>query len=146
MARARTVPAPLTLRRSTRGEEGTRRRSAVKFAVGAEDAPLVERNSPLRLQIGGNARTLGHGIVQLDQARHLLLEALHAFGKRVAQPLDDLEQAQIDVTDRAPKHVGAAAVREHALEIAQQLWHAIAPELPGVALRRRSLILIVERR
>src|SRR4051794_22970817 len=81
MTSARTVPALLTLQRSTRGEEGTRRRSAVEFAVGAEDAPFVERNSPLRLQIGGDARTLGHGIAQLDQARHLFLESLHAFGK-----------------------------------------------------------------
>src|SRR5436305_1151700 len=131
MTSARSVPAPLTQSRSRRGEAGTRLCSSVELAIGAEDAPLIERDSPLRLQIGGDARTLGHGIAQLDQTRHLLLEALHAFGERVAQPLDDLKQAQIDIADGAAEHIGAAAVRQHILEIAEQLRHATAPEFPG---------------
>ena len=71
----------------------------------------------------------GDAVVQRDHARHLLLEPLHALGKRVAQALDDLEQGEIDVRELAAEQIVAAALLQHALEVAEEFRHAITPEI-----------------
>src|SRR5580692_4192948 len=94
--------------------------SLVQFLEVAIDAPLAERNAPLRRQVGIDARSLGDPIAQRNQSRHFLLEAFHAFGEGIAQALDDLEYRQIDVAGAAADHVGAAVVVQNAFEIAQK--------------------------
>ena len=64
--------------------------SGVELTIGAENSPLVECDSPLRLQIVRDARTIRNGVAQPDQVRHLLLEPPHALWEGVTQPLDDL--------------------------------------------------------
>src|SRR5215211_3998951 len=119
-------------------------RSAIQLLEVAVDAPLAERDPPFRGEIRGNARTLPHALVQRDHPRHAALEPLHALGKGVAQALDDLEQRQVDIAEAAAEQVVAAALRQHALEVAQELRHAILPEIGRAALRGRNLFLVVE--
>src|SRR5262245_58964891 len=109
-----------------------------------EDAPLVERNAAVGGQVGGDARTPGDAIAQIDQMRNLLLEALHVSGERIAQPLDDLEHREIDIAHALADHELAAVRREHALEVAHELRHTMAPERLAAALRSRALVLVVE--
>src|SRR5580698_2195466 len=61
--------------------------SLVQFLEKAIDAPLAERNAPLRRQVGFDARAAGDAFAQRDQARHFLLEALHAYWEGIAQGL-----------------------------------------------------------
>src|SRR5579862_7151684 len=84
--------------------------SLVQFLEIAIDAPLAERNAPLRCQVGFDARALRDSVAQRDQPRHFLLKAFHAFGEGIAQTLDDLEHRQIDVARPAADHVSAAVV------------------------------------
>src|SRR5687768_2494304 len=93
------------------GTSGSRILSSVERLVIPPDAPLAERNAPLRCEIGRDARTLCHAVVQRDHARDLLLEALHAFRKTIAQAGDDLEQAEIDIAELAAEQEIAAAAR-----------------------------------
>src|SRR5258708_5816841 len=118
--------------------------SAIELLVGAEDAPFIERDPALRLQVGGDARALGHVVVQRHETRDLLLEPFHPFRKCVAQPVDDLEQAQIDITELAAEDVRTAAFPQQVFEIAKKLRHTVAPELLGVTLRRRLLVFVIE--
>jgi hypothetical protein len=67
-------------------------------------------DAPLRGEVGLDARALGDAVVQRDKAGYFLLEALHALGKGVAQPLDDLKQRQIDVTEPAADQIFAAVL------------------------------------
>src|SRR5215470_19337289 len=94
------------------------------------DALLAERDAALRGEISGDPRPPGDAAVQRDQARHLALEPPHALRKGVAQALDDLEQRKVDVAEPAAEDIGAAALAEHALEVAQEFRHPIAPEIP----------------
>src|SRR6516162_11755582 len=103
--------------------------SSVELLEVPIDPPLAERDAPLRGEIGGNARPRGDPLVQRDEARHLLLEPLHPLRKGVAQPFHDLEQREVDVAEPAAEHVAPLAPRQQALEIAQNLRHAIAPEV-----------------
>src|SRR5262249_1733456 len=66
--------------------------SAVQFLEIAIDAPLAERDAPLRRHIRGDTRTFGDAAVQRRQAGDPLLEALHVFRERIAESFDDLEQ------------------------------------------------------
>src|ERR1041384_8172435 len=118
--------------------------SRVERLVVAPDAPLAERNAALRGEIGGDARALGDAIAQRDHARNLLLEPLHALGEAVAQALDDLEQAEVDIGEPAAGEPWPAALRQDHLEITEELWHAITPEIPGTALCRGDLLLEIE--
>src|SRR6202050_302456 len=118
--------------------------SLVKLLEVAIDAPLAERNAPLRCQIGFDARPLGDPIAQRDQPRHFLLEALHALGKGIAHALDDLAHRQIDVARATADHMGAAVVVQHALEIAQEFRHPVAPEILRAPPRCRALLLEIE--
>ena len=56
--------------------------SSVELLEVPIDPPLVERDAPLRGEIGGNARPRGDPLVQRDEARHLLLEPLHHVQRR----------------------------------------------------------------
>src|ERR1043165_3483649 len=104
--------------------------SRIQRLVVAIDAPLAERDAPLRRQIGGDARSLRDAVMQRDHARDLLLEPLHAVGKAVAKPFDDLEQAQVDVSELTAEQIVAAIPLQDLLEIAEEFRHAIAPEIP----------------
>src|SRR5262245_29561260 len=105
------------------------------------DAPLAERDAPWRGEIGGDARALRDAIAQRDHARNLFLEALHALRKPVAQALDDLEQAQVNVREAASREPRPTALLQDLLEVAEKLRHAITPEILGAPLRRRDLLL-----
>src|SRR5215471_11314797 len=124
-----------------RANEG---RLAVQLLEVAVNAPLAERDAPPRGEIGGNPRPLGDAVVQRDDARHLALEPLHPLGESVTQALDDLEQREIRIAELAADEIGAAAVSQHALEIAQEFRQAMAPEIFRGELRRRALLLVIE--
>src|SRR5262245_25994749 len=117
---------------------------AVELLEIAVNAPLAERDAPLRGEIGGNPRPLGHAVVQRDDARHLALEPLQPSGEGVAQALDDLEQREVRIGELAADEIGAAAVGEYALEIAQEFRQAIAPEILRRELRRGALLFVIE--
>src|SRR5215475_11536189 len=110
----------------------------------AVSAPLAKRDAPLRGEIGGNPRPLGHAVVQRDDARHLALEPLHPSGEGVAQALDDLEQREVHIGELAADEIGAAAVGEYALEIAQEFRQAIAPEIFCGSPPRAALLFVIE--
>ena len=116
----------------------------IELLVVAPDAPLAERDAPLRREIRRDARALRDAVAQRDHARDLLLEPLHALREAVAQALDDLEQAEIDISELAAEQEMAAAARQNLLEVAEEFRHAIAPEIPGAALGRRNLLLEIE--
>src|SRR6516165_8579007 len=122
--------------------DGTR--LSIELLEIAVKAPLAERDAPRRGEIGGNARPLGDAVVQRDDARHLALEPLHPLGEGVTQALDDLEQRQVRIGELAADEIGAAAVCEHALEIAQEFRQAVAPEIFGGELCRRALLFVIE--
>src|SRR6187401_382174 len=82
--------------------------------------------------------------MQRDHAGDFLLEPLHALGERIAQALDDLEQAEIYVGKPAPEQPRPAAARQNRLEVAEEFRHAIAPEILRAALGRRNLLLEIE--
>ena len=84
----------------------------------AEDAGLVERLAARRREIGGDVRPRGDARVQVDEARQRRFEPRHRVRERVAQAGDELEQRQVDVTERiADRPAGTAAVaREDLLE------------------------------
>src|SRR5207248_128724 len=48
-----------------------------------------------------------------------------------------------DIAKAASEQPGSVALK-HLLEVAEELRHAIAPKVPGAALRRRNLLLEVE--
>jgi hypothetical protein len=75
-------------------------------------------NAPLGRKIGFDPRPLRDPVVQGNQSRNFLLEALHPLGKSVTQALDDLEDREIDVSQPAPDQILAAVLLQHALEIA----------------------------
>jgi hypothetical protein len=78
-------------------------------------------------------------------SREFALERLHAFRKGIAQSLDDLEQRQVDIGQAAAGDVSPAIGRQQVLEIAEIFRHAFLPEFIGAFLRRRLLILVVQR-
>src|SRR5262245_32446443 len=130
---SRTYLAPLHRReRQLRRSPGL----AVELLEIAVNAPLAERDAPLRGEIGGDPRPLGHAVVQRDDARHLALEPLHPSGEGVAQALDDLEQREVRIGELAADEIGAAAVGEYALEIAQEFRKEIAREILRSELSR----------
>src|SRR6516165_303050 len=116
----------------------------IEFFEIAVDAPLAEGDAPLRGKIGRNARARGNPIVQRYEARHLLLEPPHPPWKRIAQPLDDLEERQVHIREPATEDVRTSALAQHALEIAEDFRHAIPPEISGSAFRGAALLLVVE--
>src|SRR5262245_57841368 len=118
--------------------------SRIERLVIAPDAPLAERDAPWRGQIGSDARPLRHAITQCDHARNLFLEALHAFRETIAQALDDLEQAQVNVREPPAEQPRPIARLQEFLEVAEKLRHAITPEIPGAPLRRGDLLFEVE--
>ena len=69
-------------------------------------------------KIGFDPRPLRDPVVQRNQSRNFLLEALHPLGKSVAQALDDLKDREIDISQPAPDQILAAVLLQHALEIA----------------------------
>ena len=91
---------------STNWSDG--RRLRIQRLVAPEDAVFVEGNAAVAGEIGLDVRPRGDAVVQIDQARDLALERLHAFWKGVAQPFDDLEQRQIDIGQPAAGEIGAA--------------------------------------
>src|SRR5262245_642058 len=103
----------------------------------AVDSPLAERDATVRRKVSGNPRPLRHPVVQRDQRRHLLLVSLHALGKRVTQPFDDLEQRQVDIGKLAAEYIRPTAFRQDALDPAAELRHAITPEVLRPPLRGR---------
>src|SRR5215467_6537353 len=122
--------------------DGTR--LSIELLEIAVNAPLAKRDAAPRGEIGGNPRPLGDAVVQRDDARHLALEPLHPLGEGVTQALDDLEQREIRIAELAADEIGAAAVSQHALEIAQEFRQAIAPEIFRGELRCRALLLVIE--
>ena len=66
--------------------------SAVKLFVVAEDTLFVEGNSPLRGNVGSDARALDDTLVQRKGVRYFVLLPLHRVRKSVAQALDHLEE------------------------------------------------------
>ncbi len=74
---------------------------------------------------------LGHPVAQFDQRRMLLCDACERFGKRVAQPLDQLEHRQIDIAQMRADHVAVLVriVREHPAEIAEELGQPMLDEI-----------------
>src|SRR6516225_3900768 len=58
----------------------------------------------------------------------------------VTQALDVRENREVDVSEPASDQIAAAVVLQHALEIAQEFWHAVLPELPAATLRCRLLL------
>src|SRR5712691_2880259 len=106
--------------------------------------PLAESDASLGGEIGGDAGTGGDAVAQRDDARNSPFESLHAVGEGVAQALHDLEQGEVDVAEPAAEELGPAALADHALEIAQEFRHAIAPEVRGAALRGRALLFVIE--
>src|SRR5580704_11272784 len=118
--------------------------SRIQLLEVAINAPLAEWNSASGGKIGLDTRALRHAIAQRDQSGHFLLEPLHPPGERITQSLDNLEDREIDITQPAADHISAAVALEYALEVAEEFWHAITPEILGAPLRGRLLLLKVE--
>ena len=83
--------------------------------------------------------------MQINRARYLALERLHALRKCVAQALDNLEQREIGVSCPAAGEIGAAIVLQQPLEIPQIFRHAFLPEFLGAFFCRLTLVLIIQR-
>src|SRR5580704_10369386 len=111
-----------------------------------EDAVLVEGNAAVAFEIRLDPRSRGNPVAQADEARNLALERLHALRKSIAQPLDDLEQREIDIGDATAGNKRPAACLQYLLEIAEIFRHALLPELLGALLGGRALILVVQGR
>src|SRR6267142_65485 len=110
--------------------------SKVQLLVAAEDAFLVEGDAAVAREIGLDVGPRGDAVMQIDHARYLALERLHALWKCVAQALDDLEQREIGVSRPAAGEIGPAIVLQQPLEIAQIFRHAVVPEFLGAFFRR----------
>src|SRR5690242_1239635 len=118
--------------------------SSVQLFEITVDAPLAERDAPGRCQISGDARAPRDAVVQRDQTGNLPFETLHAFWKGVPQAFDNLKQGQVYIADAPADGESAAILFQHAFEIAEIFWHAIAPEIPSPPQRRRALLLKVK--
>src|SRR6516164_10951907 len=108
-----------------------------------EQAALVERNSPIACEVGLDVRPRRDTAVQIDEARDFTFKLLHPLWKGVAQPLHDLKQRQIDVSESAAGDVAAVGL-QYLLEIAEIFRHPLLPELLGALFCRRALVLEVE--
>jgi hypothetical protein len=92
---------------------------------------------PLGGQVGGELGALPHAIVQRHEPRVLALELPHRPREGIAQPLDHLEQRQIDVSDtRARRHAR--------LEVAEEPRQALREEHLRATLRLVQLVFVVE--
>src|SRR5438876_6085216 len=112
-----------------------RRSSGVQLRVAAEDTLLVERDAALRAQVSAESRPRGDALVQLDQARDIFFQAAHRPREGVAQPLDHLEQGQIDV-GKTPE--------VHLLEVLQELRQAFSPEVRRPAFCFGLLVFVIQ--
>src|SRR2546426_3030683 len=112
-----------------------RRSSGVQLRVAAEDPLLVERNAALRAQVFAEPRPLGDALVQLDQARDIFFQAAHRPREGVAQPLDHLEEGEIDV-GKGPEL--------YLFEVLQELRQAFGPEVRRAPLCFWPLVLVIE--
>src|SRR5262249_35284921 len=120
-----------TRRQPCRATGKDKQRLSIQLLEVAVDAPLAEPAAPWRVEGGGKGGLLGQGMVQRTEARHLAVEARNPAREGVAPPLDDLEQREVRIGEPAAEEKGAAALLQHALEIAQEFRQAIAPEIFG---------------
>src|SRR5262249_37296791 len=94
---------------------------------------------------GGEGRVFGYFIAPGGEALELALVALHRARERVAQPLHDLEQRQIDVRRFVADGIaGPAVALDRSLEVAEILRNAPLAEILGAPLRLALLLLVVE--
>src|SRR2546422_2094828 len=112
-----------------------RRSSGVQLRVAAEDPLLVERDAALRAQVFAESRPPGDALVQLDQARDIFFQAAHRPREGVAQPLDHLEEGQLDV-GKGPEL--------YLFEVLQELRQAFGPEVRRAPLCFWPLVLVIE--
>ena len=73
-------------------------------------------------------------------------DALHQPGKGIAQAFDDLEQREIRIGEAPAKEEALAGgmARQHPLEIAQELGHAVLQENLRALLGGPALLLVIE--
>ena len=76
------------------------------------------------------------------KARVIGPERRHAFGERVAQALDQLEQRGVDVAPLGAEHEGAPVRAERGFEVAEVLGQARVAERGG-RVERLVLLLVV---
>ncbi len=64
--------------------------------------------------------------------------------ERVAKAFDDLKKRQVHIGELAAKQMPAAAVRQHPLEVVEELRHSILQEIGCAPLRFTALVLVVK--
>ena len=97
-------------------------------------------------EIGFDVGPACNAAVQSDEAGNAWFKRFHAPGKSVAEPLHDLEQRKIHVSQPPPGDIGSAVALQYLLEIRKIFGHALLPEFLGSFLGGRALVLIVKRR
>src|SRR5436190_911125 len=116
----------------------------VQFWIMPEDALLVERDPPLRREIGGNARARSDALVQRDRPGVFRLQPLHRAGKSIAQTRDHLEKRQVRIGKGPAEEPAVSLPRQHPLEVAEEFRQPLGGEVRGAALRFGLLVLVVE--
>src|SRR5437773_1090824 len=116
----------------------------VQFWIMPEDALLVERDPPLRREIGGNARARSDALVQRDRPGVFRLQLLHRAGKSIAQTRDHLEKRQVRIGKGPAEEPAVSLPRQHPLEVAEEFRQPLGGEVRGAALRFGLLVLVVE--
>src|SRR6185312_6817610 len=119
----------------------------VQLGIVAEDTLLVEGDAAFRGDVALDAGPRRDAVVQSDEARTLLLEALHHARKSVAQPRDGLKQRQIGIAEASADEMAVTAgiLGQHALEIIEILRRALLAKILGALLGCRPLLLVIER-
>src|SRR6267143_2619139 len=112
-----------------------RRSGGVQLRVAAEDPLLVERNAALRAQVFPESWPLGDAVMQFNQVGIISFQSAHGPREGVTQPLDHLEEGQIDVGEGPEVYF---------LEVLQELWQAFAPEVRRAAFCFGLLVLVIE--
>src|SRR5882672_10456404 len=111
------------------------RRLGVKLGIMPEDTVLVERDAPLRREIGGDARPRRDALVKRDRSLIFRFQPLHRAGEGIAQARDHLEKRKVRVGKRLAEEPSAFFAHQHPLEVAEEFRQALGGEVRGAALR-----------
>jgi hypothetical protein len=101
----------------------------VQLPVVPEDALFVERDAPLRGKIGRDARPVRDPLMERNATRHLPFNPCHRAWERIAQSVDDPEQRQVHIAERAAKKIGSPGLLDYAFEIIQEFRCAVFQEI-----------------
>src|SRR5690349_8870217 len=72
--------------------------SSIEFRVVPENAVLIERDTALRSEVGGDTRALGYATMECHDTWVLPFQACHGARKGVTQACHDLKQRQIGIS------------------------------------------------